>query len=553
MKGKIGILSLVVFALVVSMTSASYFYEPMNFEPDVDTNHSFTALISGEINVTLPQGFELISGSLIGNNSVDFIFSKNSSNASSPEVFVGNIYVDGSLLESYYLLSTYDRNVVDTKVEVGHGDFGYIDTDEIIGTNPLLIFNLIRIWGIGSDLYNEELQNVRFNCTFPNIVPSTVDRKYTTEYTGSNVVASGTLARMEGFSLFRIFVLSQVVNLDDGETYDIVCSDLTYDFIHTRVIASIPDTRLVADSLEPLVISKVNADDYVLYTILNNGSYDIREVQFLFDSGNGILRKELDELKSGDFVNYNLVADDSGQINVSARFVPQWQFTSRNPSYILQESIDSYTTTNPFYNINSSLYFDNHIMVYTELLETQATFFILDLLRDPLFGTEYQIEYKFYSDSGNGELVGSQTVVVQGSGSKSITFDLPEFDMLDIEEYYEVIATISMEDSNGDLWEFPTESLGLITIGQLTSNSPVPQVLNPPINTQGVTILEPTVENLTDRITGGVIQAGSSMSSYGLFILLFIVILIFIIVVTSKNRKHKHESEHKHRKDLYTT
>ncbi len=552
MKGKIGILSLVVFALVVSMASASYFYEPMNFEPDVDTNHSFTALISGEINVTLPQGFELISGSLTGNNSVDFIFSKNSSNVSSPEVFVGNIYVDGSLLESYYLLSTYDRNIVDVKSEVNHGNFNFL-SEGIIGTNPLLMFNLVRIWGIGADLYNEPLQNIRFNCTIPNIVPQTLDSKYISHYGGSNITLSGSLSRMEGFSLFRIFVFSQAVNLDVGETYNIVCGDLTYDFTHTRVIAKIPDTTFIADSLEPLIISKVDRDDYVLYTILNNGSYDIRNVEFLFDFGNGILRKELDELKSGDFVNYNLVADDSGQINVSARFVPQWMFNSRSPSYILQESIDSYTTTNPFYNINSSLYFDNHIMVYTELLETQGTFFTIDFLQDPLFGTEYQIEYKFYSDLGNGELVGSQIVSVQGDGFKSITFDLPDFDMLDIEEYYEVVAIISMEDSNGDLWEFLQESLGIITIGMLSSNSPVPQVLNPPINSQGVTILEPKVENFTEKITGSVIEAGSSMSSYGLFILLFIVILVFIIVITSKKRKHKHENEHKHRKDLYTT
>jgi hypothetical protein len=523
---------LVVLQLGFALT---YYYSPMNFEPETTTNHTFTMTNPGTISVTLPTNFSLVSGSLSGVGSVSFIFSSPNITSNDSTIFYGKIYVNSVFQENFPLLLIKDENIVDVKVELGHGDFNYVDPVSVIGTDKTLVFSIVRLWGVGTDLLGEVASNVRFNCSYPNIFPSTVDSKYSTTYGANNISASGFLDRMEGTSLFRIFVLSQEVELLDGEDYVVTCDRVYYDFLHTNVVADIMDVNLSADSLSPFVISKVDGDGVVLYSILNNGSYDTRDLEFLFVTAEGTIREELGELRSGETVTYSVLTNESGSMLANARFVPEWMFNSRSPSYYEQQSFVTYQTTNPFYNLNASLYFVNHTMITTDVLETTQLQFMINFLQSPIYGQEYLIKYEFYADDGLGELVATQLVQVQGNGSKTIVYTVPNVPISGVEEDFEVIASISMKDVNDEWWQFSQESLGTLTIGKLTSNAPGG---NPPLlSSPGV-----TVEN---QVTGNIIKEGfGNMSSYYWVLVIFIIFLVFLAVgLVNKNKRRKKSSQ----------
>ena len=374
-----------VFMLVVSinLVSADFFYSPMNFELNSPSFHTINITLNGTINTTLPIDFTLVSGNLSGVNNVYVVVK--SPNVSDEGLYVGDIFLNGSHYDNLYFVAINDSKIVDNKIELGHGDFNYIDSDQEIGEDNNLIFSLVRVWGIGSDILDEPATDVHFNCTYPMLLPRTVDSKYSTEYTSSKLVANGELMRLEGISLFRVFVLSQEFDGDIGDNYEVFCSNLTYSFSHTNVIAKIPSINLSVHSNNPLVIMMQNNSGYITYIIKNNDSYNLRNVEFVWKSGSNTQREQLDTLDAGEIVKYDVYTSiDDGNISLEANFIPEWMFHSRSPTILTQTSFDvfdtnSITTLVDWFKVDSTTF--EKVVQYENLNST------IDIVSIPIYNS----------------------------------------------------------------------------------------------------------------------------------------------------------------------
>lgn len=522
---------LLVVSLLLSMSSVSaldYFYSPMNFDSPI--NHSFEINLNGNINVTLPTNFTLVSGSLTGINNLSFVLQSPIVSSLEPQLFVGTINLNGSKYEDYYLLSVSDNKIVDNKVEVGHGDFNYIDSNGYISNENTMLFSLIRVWAMGSDILNEPAQNVRFNCTYPLIIPNTVDSKYTTEYNSTNILAEGNLVRMEGISMFRVFVISQEVDYEVGQNYEISCDNLFYDYTHTSIVVSIPDFNLSVRSTQPLIINKQDNSGYVTYTILNNESYDLRNLEFLYIVGTDTMRAELDSLDAGSVIQYDIPTNASGTITMKARFIPEWMFNSRSPNYYEQTDFDTYDTPSFLSGLNTSLYYTNQSVLTTPILETQVMDFSITTLQSPPYGGSYQVSYLFYDENN----VLQDTVVneIVGVDDHIISFADANLEPSGYEEIYDVYSIVSIKDENNDWYDFPMEFIGFQTIAALTDNGAMAQVNL----TSGTAETE---QNALSVITGNVVNKTKNVSYTWWGLWLFIIILFILTLILSYKKKKK--------------
>ncbi len=462
------IIWVIMFVLISQLAIADYFYTPMNF--DSPTNHSFNISLDGYVNVTLPQGFTLISGNLSGQDNLSFVIQSPMVNQTTPQLFTGTIYLNGTPSDEFYLLSVSDDKIVDTKVEVGHGDFNYIDYNSYIGTDNTLLFNIIRVWAMGSDIIGEPAMDVRFNCTYPLIIPNTVDSKYETSYTANNITAEGFLGRMEGVSMFRVFVLSQEIAYHEDSFYLVDCDKLYYTFPHTEVIADIQDINLEVRSTDPLSINMVNNTGYITYTILNSEEYDLRDLEFLWTIGTHTSRQKLDSLKSGEFIQYNIATNVSGTVDFNARFIPEWMFNSRSPLYYEQTTFDNYYAPTFFDSIDPSLYYGNQSVLTPSIFETQVAGFEIETYQVPPFGLTYQVEYIFFND--NNEVISRVTREITGLGNHIISFVDDDLVSESLTEDFSVYTIVSIKDDDNQWYDFPMGYIGKITINELTSNAP---------------------------------------------------------------------------------
>lgn len=460
----------ILILLVSNIVIADYYYEPMNF--DEPTNHTFNINLEGIVNVTIPSGFTLISGNLTGTDNVSFVIQSPDLNSTSPQLFVGTINLNSTEYAIFHLLSVDDSKIVDTKVEIGHGDFNYIDSDGFIGTDNTLLFNLVRVWAMGSDVIGEVATNVRFNCTYPLIMPNTVDSKYTTTY-GTDIIAEGNLMRMEGISMFRIFVLSQEVEQIANTNYEVNCDKLYYDFTHTKVIADIEDFNLSVRDTNPLIISMTNNSEYVSYSIMNNESYDLRNLEFLWTIGTHTIREELNSLDAGEIVQYNIQTNASGEIDFKVRFIPEWMFNSRSPTFYEQTSFNTYNTPEFLDGLDTSSLYSNQSVLTTPILETQIMDFSISILDTPPFGGAYKVTYLFYE---NGVLIDSVERQIIGTQDHTISFSDTDLVPIGVESDYQVYTIVSIYDENGDWYDFDQEFIGVQTIAHLNDNGARQQV-----------------------------------------------------------------------------
>lgn len=325
------------FLLVLPSVNADYFYTPMNFGLNTSTNHTITVNATGNVLISLPAGFSLATGNLSGVNSTQAVVT--SPSVSDEALHVGSVLVNGSAYGDLFFLSIPDRKVVDNKIELGHGDFNYVDGDSFIGSGEQLLFSLVRVWGVGSDVWDEPATNVSFECVYPMELPRTVDSKYTTSY-GSTLNATGSLQRLEGVSLFRLFVLSQQPTLAINDSYTVTCSVLTYDFTHTSVVASIPNINLSVRSDEALAITLANETEKVIFTVTNVEDYEVRGVELVFDLGSDVEVLRLDSLAPNESYTYSVGLVGNGTIDVRASFIPPWLFNSRSPTPLVVERLN---------------------------------------------------------------------------------------------------------------------------------------------------------------------------------------------------------------------
>jgi len=318
---------LLFFSFLVSASDNSFFYEPFNFPLNSSVEHSIVVDADGFINVSLPSGFSLVNGVLQGFDHVSA--SVLSPNVSVSSLFVGNLSVNGSLVDHLYFMSVSDSSIVDNKVELGHGDFNYVDGVSTVGAGSNLFFSLVRLWGVGTKVFNVPAVNISFFCDYPLIIPRSVDSKYKVFYLPDRLRVVSTMDRLEGFGLFRLFVLSQDVDLGVGDNYFVNCSSLSYDFPHTRVVASIPVVNLSASSLSPFGLFF----DGNSFFLVNNGSYDVSSVSVRLL--NGSFHRNIGFLGSGDsvFLGDGLRGVSDGLV---VDFVPEWLFSSRGVNLLSQ-------------------------------------------------------------------------------------------------------------------------------------------------------------------------------------------------------------------------
>lgn len=469
---KILLITIIFMSLLVQTVLADFYYSPMNFEPSNPINHSFEINLAGTINATLPAEFTLVSGSLTGNNNLSFIINGNGTSNTS-DLYIGQIYVDNVLYSNFYLLGIEDSKIVDVKIEMGHGDFNYIDYNSDIGTDESLLFTLVRVWGVGSDIWNTPAENVRFNCTFPDYLPRTVDSKYTTTYNTNDILAQGELSRLEGISLFRIFVLSQEFSQEVGTSYNVSCSNLVYDFPNTQIIAEIPDINLNVRSLSPLVINMVNNSGYVTFTIMNNETYDLQDLEFIWTVGTDTIREEKQELSSGAIVQYQIEVNDSGNIGFMTRFIPEWMFNSRSPTAYEQFVFESYVAGSLFSQLNSSNYYNNQTIETPNILETTLMHFKINTLQNSLCDDDnlYRVTYYFYNDNGAGELSATEEVEIVAINNHDIYFANSNLNPTDSDKKYAVYTKVSMKDEECVWQDFDRELIGSITVTPLTTRT----------------------------------------------------------------------------------
>lgn len=469
---KIVLIGFVFIVLMSSLVSADYFYSPMNFDKSI--NHTFDINLNGNISVTLPPGFNLTSGALNGYDNLSFIIQSPNLTSDKPELYVGTIYLNGSKYEDFYFLGLEDSKIVDTKVEIGHGDFNYIEGDSYIGTDNTLLFDLVRIWAMGSDIIGKPARDVRFNCTYPLIIPNTVDSKYKTTYTTNNIDVEGTLSRMEGISMFRVFVLSQEVEYPENSSYEVSCDKLYYDFPHTQVIADIPNFNLSVRNTNPLKIDMNNNSGYITYTILNDELYNLKDLEFVWTIGTNTIREELGSLNSGDLVQYDIPTNASGDINFKVRFIPQWMFNSRSPLYYEQSSFDTYYAPEFLDGLNTNEYYTNQSVDSTPILETQVMDFSIRLLQNSPYGGPYKVTYLFYDE--NGVLQDEVERQIIGVDDHQISFSSLELNPSGLEEDYDVYTIVSVKDEEGEWYDFPEEFIGIQTLASLTDNGAKSQI-----------------------------------------------------------------------------
>lgn len=374
---KTKIIALIMLLGIIKIAIATdYNINPMNFPTDSARNHTITVSSPGDIiNVTYPSDFSLVSGSSDGTNNISFVLESPSSSTNG-DLYYMNISINNTFYDSLVTMSVPDNEIVDNKWELGHGDFNYPDC-QYLPNQSSLVFPIIRIWGVGTDVLNEEAENVSFTCNYPKIRPRTVDSKFTTNYSNpSYLEADGFISEMEGFALFRIFVLSQEVDYNVGQNYEVTCTDLTYQFDHHTIQAEIPSINISIVDSNPFNISTITTSNYVEYIIENNQDYEIRDIEFEWKLNNLVHREEKSNMESGEIVKYRVWANNNPTIILQIRQKPCWMFNSRSPTYYDTTFVNSFS-------INSNA---------TEVLSVEEKIFHKTLESVDLTGVNTQLQ-----------------------------------------------------------------------------------------------------------------------------------------------------------------
>lgn len=353
-------ITILAFILVIAIASAAdYHITPMNFPTDSSRDLNITVSSPGDIiNVTYSPSFTLSSGSPDGNGSVSFILASPASSTNGDIHYI-NVSINDTFLDRLTAIAVPDIEIVDNKWEIGHGDFNYPDC-AYIPNESMIIFPLIRVYSVGTDVLNEVAENVTFTCNYPDIRPRTVDNKFTVDYSNP-IEATGLLDRMKSTSLFRLFILSQEIDLNSGDNYEVTCSDLSYDFDHHTVQAEVATINLSVVGTNPFTITTTTTTNYVEYNITNTASYEIRDIEFEWKLNSLVHREKKDNMDPGESVRYRVWANDNPTIMLNIRQKPCWMFNSRSPTFYETVHSASYsinTNTTEIFTIEERLFYD---------------------------------------------------------------------------------------------------------------------------------------------------------------------------------------------------
>lgn len=339
--------------LVTSVTALDFFSLRMNFPPGESRVHNITLTnndnFSVSVNITKPTDFTLGgSGGCVSSGGTKFIcnISINSSTYvefSSPsscnegDRYTSTITSNASFSDQVTFVCIPDSKIIDHKIEYGHGDANYL-SDPYIANESSTLFNLIRIFNIGHYLSpNEDAENVSILCTFENYTVRTYGRTEIS-YNGSQVLSNFSWDSIEGGYWFRIGVVGQDFTTEPlGYTYNVSCSELTYDFDKHRVVVPNLTYSLEVRSCKALQVNFAEQpEDYstVEVTLKNIEKYTLFDLFFEKIVGGISEEEHIIQLFPNETATY--VIDRNNTYNFSFHFIPAWYRNSRNPQYCVQ-------------------------------------------------------------------------------------------------------------------------------------------------------------------------------------------------------------------------
>ncbi len=349
-----------------------YFSYRMNFEPGAQEYHLQKIRFSGNFTMTLPSSFTFTNSTMSysqsgsnytwsSSNSTEMHYTiRSPSSCTEGDLYKSQLYESGNKVDEFVYVCIDDSKIVDYKVEYGHGCGNYLAEDEpYISNEPAALFNLVRVWNIGSYLDpDEDALNAEISCFYEDYPVRTYGR-VEVGYPPNGVNGTFLWDIIYGGYWFRIGVLSQEVSGKSiGSTYSVNCTELTYNFSHQRVVASFPNYSLEARSVSPLTKNTTTIGGKDRVVITNNEKYPVYSLTLNFVADGYIESNFVGILGPGESA---IFFADPGT-NTTATFIPSWQRNCFSPVYYMQTLSNTSSAVNqaPSYtNIPSQAWAEN--------------------------------------------------------------------------------------------------------------------------------------------------------------------------------------------------
>jgi len=434
-------LILILALLLISPVYASidYFTDRMNFPPGGSRQHTQTLTnnnnITIEINATIPSGFSssATNCNLINSTFFNCVLAPNTSkyftitspgNCTDGTIYMSHLTSNSSFSADFIFVCISDNKITDCKVEYGHGDANYLSSDQLyISDEPATIFNLIRIWNIGSYLTpDESAKNATIKCQYERYPVRTYGR-VEIDYETNQVNGTFHWDEIEGGYWFRIGVVSQdVAGKNVGDYYNVTCSNLTYQFDHHQVVAEPAVCNLEIRSTSPFSCTIVNHPIWSgrsILTITNSEEYNVYDISFDRLLNNALHTETYRQLNSGKSISY--IIDNTTNYNTTIFFIPSWYINSWSPVYYTQQLNCSVPSVNHAPVLVSNIPNQNWLINTNNTNAFDLDNYFNDIDGDPLTYT--------YSPVANITVVINSTTNqvsfipdINWSGSRTITF-----------------------------------------------------------------------------------------------------------------------------------
>ncbi|MBS3150814.1 hypothetical protein J4443_00335 [Candidatus Woesearchaeota archaeon] len=350
---------------IISSYAVEYFTYQMNFENGSSRSHLQTITYTGtNLSVTIPTGFDLtnysdggiFSGDTLSwgsgtDRDVNYTLDSPSNctdNGQEGDRYFSNIEVDNSFFDRFVFACVPDNKIVDYKLEYGHGDANYLSLDDFISNETATLFNLIRVFNIGHYLdIDEPANDASINCTFEKFPVRTYGRMEL-NHSGDNITGALLWDVIESGYWFRIGVLSQEVSGKAvGDSYNVSCTELTYNFVHERVNASFADVSLGVRNTYPFAITITPDSNKLTYNIQNIELYPTKDLFFRWNLDGGISRtEELNLLRPNETIKFDVFLEGNGTLDLDIDFIPGWYANSRNPKVYTQSNSTDFNFNN---------------------------------------------------------------------------------------------------------------------------------------------------------------------------------------------------------------
>lgn len=311
----------------------------MNFPTGESRVHQQTIDLTGNISIDVPTGFTVTDangGIVVGSNltfgnltsSLSFNWTSPSS-CNQSDMFVSRIRQNSITIGEFRFLCIDDLDVVDFKVEYGHGEGNYLDSNELfIPTDEVVLFNLVRLFPLGHTLVpNANMENATIRCMYPDRTVRTYGRVEVEHDFDNNKINGTYFWRLinSGF-WFRIGVLSQDTHdFQVGDTFNVSCDQLTYSMGTHQVQAPFTNYSLLFVTKTPFNFTTFNdtqnPGNFIL-EVKNTEVYTPREVELVFQINNNTQNIMIPEIRPNESYFFRL--EDTEEFNISAFFVPPW-------------------------------------------------------------------------------------------------------------------------------------------------------------------------------------------------------------------------------------